>query len=88
MPGRIRLSLLLVIAAVSLSVALPTAQTRTPHGAAPALTLDTVARDWDQFVGMAPAQFRWSPDGKALHFDWNPERAENFWFAVWNSAPR
>lgn len=39
-----------------------------------ALTLETVARDWDKWAGMAPDRIRWQPDGKGLYFEWNPER--------------
>ncbi|MBE3135565.1 MAG: alpha/beta fold hydrolase [Acidobacteria bacterium] len=63
-----------VCAAVVLTVPIVSAQKRPAPSAPPALTLETVARDWDQFVGMAPTQIRWSGDGQSLYFEWNPER--------------
>ncbi len=63
-----------ICVAVVVMVPILSAQKRAAPGAAPALTLETVARDWDQFVGMAPAQIRWSGDGQSIYFEWNPER--------------
>ncbi|MBE3134673.1 MAG: prolyl oligopeptidase family serine peptidase [Acidobacteria bacterium] len=77
MRGTTRGSLcLLVLAVIVGGVAVSSAQKASAPGRAPALTLEVVARNWDAFVGMAPAQVRWAPDGKALYFDWNPERAD------------
>lgn len=39
-----------------------------------ALTLEGIARDWEEWAGMPPSRIRWSPDGKMIQFDWNPER--------------
>lgn len=40
------------------------------------LTLEAISRDWSDWVGMSPStSLRWSPDGKGIYFDWNPERA-------------
>ena len=64
-----------IACAVAVSMApMVSAQKRAAAPAAPALTLETVSRDWNQFVGMAPAQIRWSGDGQSIYFEWNPER--------------
>ena len=48
------------------------------EGAGPGrpLTIEGYSRDWGQWAGAAPDRSRWTPDGKALYFDWNPERAD------------
>ena len=45
------------------------------HGAE-RLTIELVAKDWNEWAGMSPKAYRWSPDGKWLIFEWNKERAE------------
>jgi dipeptidyl aminopeptidase/acylaminoacyl peptidase len=42
----------------------------------PPLTLAVISRDAGKWAGSAPAQIRWSTDGKKLHFQWNPERGD------------
>ena len=66
-PGRI-LSMIALVAVLPL---LTGASTR----AAGRLTIEHLARDWNEWAGMAPRAIRWSPDGSRLLFEWNPERA-------------
>jgi dipeptidyl aminopeptidase/acylaminoacyl peptidase len=40
------------------------------------LTIEAYARDWAQWAGMSPDRIRWTPDGKSIYFEWNPERAD------------
>jgi dipeptidyl aminopeptidase/acylaminoacyl peptidase len=40
------------------------------------LTIEAYSRDWAQWAGAAPDRARWTPDGKAVYFEWNPERAD------------
>jgi dipeptidyl aminopeptidase/acylaminoacyl peptidase len=40
------------------------------------LTLEAFSRDWSEWAGSSPGIYlRWSPDGKSISFDWNPEHA-------------
>jgi dipeptidyl aminopeptidase/acylaminoacyl peptidase len=40
------------------------------------LTMEAYSRDWGRWAGMAPDRLRWTPDGRAVYFEWNPERGE------------
>jgi dipeptidyl aminopeptidase/acylaminoacyl peptidase len=40
------------------------------------ITIEGYSRDWEKWAGFAPDRARWTPDGQALYFDWNPERAD------------
>ena len=44
--------------------------------AAPAgrpLTPEAYSREWSEWAGTPPDYVRWSPDGKAIYFAWNPD---------------
>jgi len=71
-----RITSLVAVACATAVLAAPmvSAQKRAAATAAPALTLETVSRDADQFIGMAPTQIRWSGDGQMIYFEWNPGR--------------
>ncbi len=40
------------------------------------LTVEKIMRD-PKWIGVAPANYRWSEDSKTLYFDWNPENEED-----------
>ena len=39
------------------------------------LTVEKIMRD-PQWMGVSPSNVQWSPDGKALYFNWNPENKD------------
>jgi dipeptidyl aminopeptidase/acylaminoacyl peptidase len=67
-PNRI-LGIVALVAGVTLVAGAPTRAARR-------LTIEHLARDWNEWAGMAPRAIRWSPDGSRLYFEWNPEKAE------------
>ena len=61
---------------LSAAVALGALLCADADGGTRPLTIEAYSRDWAKWVGMSPDRPRWSPDGKAIYFDWNPERAD------------
>ena len=61
---------------LSAAVALGALLSADADGGTRPLTIEAYSRDWAKWVGMSPDRPRWSPDGKAIYFDWNPERAD------------
>ena len=39
------------------------------------LTVEKIMRDPAQWLGTSPSSISWAEDGKAIYFNWNPEKA-------------
>ena len=48
--------------------------TLLPQGKLDKLTVEKIMRD-PKWIGTSPSAPQWSPDGKTLFFNWNPDKA-------------
>jgi dipeptidyl aminopeptidase/acylaminoacyl peptidase len=62
-----------VTAAMTAGGPLPAA---AANGTKKPITIEAYSRDWAQWAGMSPDRIRWTPEGRSIYFEWNPERAD------------
>ena len=77
------MSRLAITAILVLSCSLAFAQQLAP------LTVEKIMRD-PKWIGTSPSSPQWSPDGKTLFFEWNPEKAESdslYYVTLNNTTP-